>query len=399
VGSLVVHAEHGGVAAQSITGTFNFRLGRAPARSAYLKQVEQIAPPVLAGREAELLELAAYCAEPGWGPYAWWQAPVWAGKSALLSTFVLHPPAGVRVVAFFITARLGGQDNRGAFTEVVLEQLAELLGEDLPSLTAATREAHLRRMLEQAAQACAGQDKQLILVVDGLDEDRGVTAGQDARSIAALLPGNPPAGLRVVVAGRPDPPVPDDVPAGHPLRDPGIVRLLAPSDHARDVKTLAQKELRRLLSGTRAEQDLLGLLTAALGGLSGPDLSALTGQSPWEIENVLHGVSGRTFTRRVSTRESGDGIEVYLVGHEELQAGATAQFGGQRLAGYRDRLHRWAGGYRDRGWPGDTPEYLLSGYFQMLTAAGDIARLAACAADIARHERMLGVTGGGMPPP
>jgi len=69
-----------------------------------------------------------------------------------MSTFVLHPPARVRVVAFFITARLGAQDTRKAFTEVVLEQLAALLGQDLPPLTAATRDAHLLGMLEQAAR-------------------------------------------------------------------------------------------------------------------------------------------------------------------------------------------------------------------------------------------------------
>ena len=294
-----MRADHGALAAGWV-GVINYRVERVATWLAYLRQVEQIAPPVLAGREAELEELAAYCTEPRRGPYAWWQAPPWAGKSALLSTFVLHPPAGVRMVAFFITARLGGQDTREAFTQVLLEQLAELLGQDLPPWMDATREAHLHEMLEQAAKACAAQDKQLILVVDGLDEDRGVTAGPGGRSIAALLP-QPPAGMRVVVAGRPDPPVPDDVPAGHPLRDRGIVRLLAPSDHAQDVKALAQEELGRLLRGTRAEQDLLGLLTAARGELSGPDLAALTGQSPGEIENVLHGVSGRTFTRRAST--------------------------------------------------------------------------------------------------
>ena len=364
-------------------------------RSAYRKQVERIAPPELVGREAELRELAAYCTEPGRGPYVWWRAPAWAGKSALMSTFVLHPPAGVRVVAFFITARLGAQDTREAFTEVVLEQLAELLGQDLPPmLTAGTRDAHLLGMLEQAAQACAAHGERLILVVDGLDEDRGVTTGPDARSIAALLPHDPPAGMRVVVAGRPDPPIPDDVPGWHRLREPGIIRPLAPSAYAQDIKTLAQQELRRLLRGTPAEQDLLGLLTAARGGLSGPDLAALTGESLWEIEDVLHGVSGRTFTRRVSTWQPEDGPEVYLLGHEELQATARAYFGGQRLAGYQDRLHAWAEEYRDRGWPGGTPEYLLSGYFQMLTATGDTARLAACATDAARHERMLDITGG-----
>ena len=65
-------------------------------RSAYVQQVRRIAPPDppgLVGREAEL---AAFCVEPGGGRYVWWQAGPWAGKSALLSTFVLRPPPGVR---------------------------------------------------------------------------------------------------------------------------------------------------------------------------------------------------------------------------------------------------------------------------------------------------------------
>ena len=331
-GRWAVHAERGGVAAGWI-GIVNVGPGWMAVRSAYRKQVERIAPPELVGREAELRELAAYCTEPGRGPYVWWQAPAWAGKSALMSTFVLHPPAGIRVVAFFITARLGAQDNRQAFTEVVLEQLAELLEQDQPPmLTTATRDAHLLGMLEQAAQACGARGERLILVVDGLDEDRGVTAGQDAHSIAALLPHDPPGGMRVVVAGRPDPPIPDDVPGWHRLRDPSIIRPLTPSAYARDIKTLAQQELRRLLHGTPAQQDLLGLLTAARGGLCGPDLAALTGEPPWGIEEVLHGVSGRTFTRRVSTWRSKAGPEVYLLGHEELQATAREYFGSQRLA-------------------------------------------------------------------
>ncbi len=84
-----------------------------------------------------------------------------------------------------------------------------------------------------------------------------------------------------------------------------------------------------------AQQDLLGLITAARGGLSGPDLAALTGAPPWEIEDILHGVSGRTFTRGVSTWQREAGPEVYLLGHEELQATARAYFGGQRLAATR----------------------------------------------------------------
>lgn len=102
-------------------------------RSAYLAQVRRIAPPELVGRDAELDELARFCLDEQAGTYVWWQAGAWAGKSALLSTFVLHPPAQVRsrvqVVAFFITARLAAQDTRQAFTAVVGEQLAALTGQ------------------------------------------------------------------------------------------------------------------------------------------------------------------------------------------------------------------------------------------------------------------------------
>jgi hypothetical protein len=199
--------------------------------------------------------------------------------------------------------------------------------------------------------------------------------------------------MRVIVAGRPNPPIPDDVPDWHPLRDEGIIRLLQDSQYARDVQRLGRQELQRLLHGPQAGQDLLGLLAAARGGLSGPDLEELTGVPLWDIEEILHTVAGRTFTRRVSRGASGTGPEVYLLGHEELQ-NAASRYLGQRLAGYHDRLHIWADTYRARGWPPGTPEYLLSGYFRLLVTLGDLPRIIACAGGMARHDRMLDMTGG-----
>ncbi len=212
--------------------------------SAYMEQVRRIAPPAppgLVGREKELDELARFCLEPGAGAYAWWQADAWAGKSALLSSFVLRPPAEVaervRLVPFFITARLAAQDTAEAFIQVVLEQLAELLGVSLPPmLPEAIREAYLLDLMSRAAAACTEGRGRLVLVVDGLDEDSGVTTGADAHSIAGLLPADPPHGMRVIVAGRPNPPVPDDVADWHPLRDPKVIRRLAASEHARDAR-------------------------------------------------------------------------------------------------------------------------------------------------------------------
>ncbi|GIF25845.1 hypothetical protein BJ973_003119 [Actinoplanes tereljensis] len=213
-----ISADRGGVAA-GLMNVIQLGAGRVAVRSAYRQQIARIAPPELVGREAELAELADFCLRPDGPAYVWWRAAAWAGKSALMSTFALHPPAGMVVVPFFITARLAAQDDRHAFTDVLLEQLTALLDDDLPPLlTEATRDAHVLGLLDRAAKLCRASDRRLILLVDGLDEDRGVTAGPNSYSIAALLPANPPDGMRVVVAGRPNPPIPDDVPAWHPLR-------------------------------------------------------------------------------------------------------------------------------------------------------------------------------------
>lgn len=372
-------------------------LHRAPAaRSAYLEQVRRIAPDHLYDRDEELAELAAWCLDEEHDTaYTWWQAPAWAGKSALMSWFVLYPPPGVRVVSFFVTARLSSQNHKTAFAEVVLEQLAELVNQPLPELlTDATRDAHLLGLLNQAAASTRQRGERLVLVVDGLDEDRGVTVGPEAHSIAALLPARPAAGLRVVVAGRPHPPIPADVPERHPLRDHRIVRSLGRSSHADVVRADAQRELNHLLRGTPAERDLLGLVTAAGGGLTSNDLAGLTGWPEWEVEEHLHAVSGRTFSRRRASWGSDTNPPVYLLAHEQLQQDAIRMLGAAQVAAYRDRLHFWAGQYRDQGWPLRTPEYLLRGYFRLLHETADTERMVSCALDRQRHLRMLDLTGG-----
>ena len=76
--------------------------------SRYKHQVARIAPPELRDRDGELADLARFCTDPEQaGRYQWWRAPMWSGKTALMSWFVLHPPPGVRIVSFFVTARAG----------------------------------------------------------------------------------------------------------------------------------------------------------------------------------------------------------------------------------------------------------------------------------------------------
>ena len=173
---------------------------------------------------------------------------------------------------------------------------------------------------------------------------------------------------------------------------------LAQSPHAAVIGADMHRELARLLHGAELEQDLLGLVTAACGGLSAQDLAELTGQSAWQVAERLGTVAGRSFDRRASQWLPDEATaDVYILGDETLEAAARRVLGVSRLDGYRQRLHAWAYGYRRRSWPAGTPEYLLQGYYQMLNddaMARDLSEMVACATDAARHDRMLDVTGG-----
>ncbi|MFJ2591028.1 hypothetical protein [Streptomyces sp. NPDC087538] len=281
-----------------------------------------------------------------------------------------------------MTALYAGQSDRQAFLDVMVEQLAEIVRQPLPeTLTEANRQAWFLQFLDEAAAVCRNRGERLVMVVDGLDEDQGT----DSHSIAAVLPAKPPDGVRIIVSGRPAPPVPDDVSTRHPLRDGRILRTLDPSRAALAVREVASRELRTLLRGGGIGLDAVAFTVAAGGGLTRTDLAELTGTEPWEIEALLAGPAGRTFSVR------GQGV---VLAHEELHATALRSLSRATIASRRDRLHAWNDVYCGLGWPAETPDYLLRGYFPMLSSQGDLPRMAACASDMARLDHMLELTGG-----
>jgi tetratricopeptide (TPR) repeat protein len=309
------------------------------------------------------------------------------GKSALLSWFVLHPPPHVQVISFFITARFASQDDRVAFADAVLEQALALLGQPVPALlTESTRDAHMLARLSDAAAVCRERGERLVLVVDGLDED----SGTDSHSIAALLPVRPAAGMRVIVASRPNPPLPVDLREDHPLRDLTAARVLAQSPYAARTRATMQREVKRLLAEKSDDRDLLGLVVAAGGGLTARDLAELTARRSWQVEDRLRAAAGRTFLTQVGLWQN---EEAYVLGHEELHNEAVSLLGEEALDGYRQRLHDWAEGYAKRGWPDSSPDFLMQGYFHLVRATEPLARTVRLVTDPARQVRMLARSG------
>ncbi|MFF7258950.1 hypothetical protein ACFZCL_01450 [Streptomyces sp. NPDC008159] len=367
---------------------------RAP-RSGYLLEVRQLAAPVFEGRTDELAAMHAFVTAPDAPAHGYWRwlAPAWSGKTALMAQFVLHPPPGTDVLAFFITARMAGRADRVAFLSALEEQLREYLHDG--DVECSTQGAFLDA-LERATAQAAAEGRQLVLAVDGLDEDTGVTTASSGHSIAALLPRVPPPGLRIVVAGRPNPPVPGDVPAGHPLLSTGINHSLAASAVAQAVREDAERNLEALIADGGLGLELVGLIAAARGGLGAADIAELTGQSRRRIELVLGGSVGRAFQHRPAqwaTDGAGEPTPLYSFAHQELLDSARGILAPADLAAYRERVHTYVDLARRAGWPTETAEYCLVGYPEMLREQQDTRRLTELATDPVRHERLWKTTG------
>ncbi|SHN07671.1 hypothetical protein [Streptomyces yunnanensis] len=357
--------------------------------------LRDVLPPEFVGREEELAALEAFVKAPDGAPaYLWWQAGPWAGKTALLSWFAARClPAGVDVAHYIIAGRLG-TDRRDGFVRTIKEQLDPTAGpRRRPAIDPGRPD--LDPLYAAAAAECAGRDRRLVLIVDGLDED--ADAGPDETGIAGLLPKDPPSGMRVIVAGRPHPRVPMKLATDHPLRDPSVVRLLSASPAAAVIRDAALTELRTLLDDPLGQR-LLGLLVSARGALTGADLAELTDTTPHKVQNKLRGVVGRSLapTRtdllpldaRIEA-EAEAGRQTFVLAHIELHTTARAELGRRFLAARTGELHDWAREYQDEDWPHDTPNYLLTGYTHLLHENRDTERLAALVLDPRRQLRLV----------
>ena len=214
---------------------------RASTKSGYIAR--SIATYPLHDRAAELSKLISFARSHSADSYLWWQARPWAGKSALTARLVLEAPGDLQVVSFFIASQFQGQADSFSFMRSMVEQLSSLLNRpvDLPDSPLGWKPA-FEDLLDDFAAQLRPQDKSLLLVVDGLDEDLGAHALSGMPSIASLLPHRVDGSYKVFITSRLHPGLPGDVPASHPVRHCNRLDF-APSEYAQDIKRLAEREL------------------------------------------------------------------------------------------------------------------------------------------------------------
>ncbi len=348
----------------------------------FLDYAERLGPSEasgLRGRDSELDEIRAFCHGEG-QQYRWVQGELWAGKTALASWVFRHPPENTTAVAFFVRQLSRTYRNAEQYALAMAEQLAALANQPVPPREAAER--HLSGLLSDAAAEVATYDPphRMLLIVDGLDEDC-TTSGE---TIADLLPQEPPANVRILVTSRPLLRRPRE---GHPLAQCVPVQLRK-SDFAKNLQVDAEDQLADAVRSDGPSRQVAGLLTAAGGGgLTAAELAELTGLDSGEVRDAIYGKLGRNL------RQASDGVLEFA--HANLLQVARAYFKDD-LPKYSGRLLRWAESYQARGWPKETPSFLLSAFYPALLLADtenqygtQAERIIGFVADRARHDRML----------
>lgn len=322
---------------------------------------------VLIAREDELTDLARFAT--GDQQWRWLRAEAFAGKTALLAYFALHPPEGVDVVACFLRSTTG--ENTAAHALKVLdEQIAGLHGVrpgyQAPQTVPDLGVDFIDDLLPAAATAACQVGRPLLVVIDGLDE-------YDPTAMPTLtnwLPAALPDGVRLLVASRSGAPV--DLPEGHPLTAPDAQHRIGASEVASQVQQLALTELQTALrQAGELTYEVAGCLAATGGGISLTDLNAWLirrgTRRPGDSSKYLADRIGVWFHRSVYTIDDPDGPEQgrLVFGHESLQHAYQEELASD-LTGLRDELHDWANQCQQARWPPDTPAFFLTGYRRLL---------------------------------
>jgi hypothetical protein len=341
--------------------------------------------------------------------WKWWQAEPWAGKTTLMADLVERHPRAIEVAAFFIIGRDDSLNGRASFLTHIIPQLASIAGRptiDLSLSDPLVRMGQFHNLLREAARACLAHGTRMLLLVDGLDEDR-----LDGGSIAAAIPAALPEGLNVLVTSRNNPPL--HVPYGHPLSSDLYGQVLKTSPMATQNKTQAMDELNRMWVSDALGKHLLCLASAAGAPLSVADLAELatisTGSSvaPAEVSAVLDDVAARVFHRTPTQ----DGQFGYRIGHDLLDqqvvtnldpassrlisraVGEWEQIRRESLSPWRMYIIDWIGTYSSRGWPLSTPWYASVPYPKMLAISQELPRLTRLVLDRNRGKFLLRATG------
>ncbi|MCX0245006.1 hypothetical protein [Streptomyces drozdowiczii] len=297
-------------------------------------------------RTAERAVMNAFARETraGAAAYLCWCADAPTGKTSLLADYVLrHRPDKVDILSYFVSSA-HHTDTLAAFESEMARQVGTFLGEHPVQPPHGAAEWH--RLFARAAAKSRREKRNLLLVVDGLDDD-AAWPGAAADSIAGLLPPAPPRGMRVLVSLRSCVRPPDDLPSAHPLRDIAYRHVLG------HVEGAAHDRQPRP-DPTALGRSVAGMLAVSGGGLRTEDLADLVGVARDRLDRLFQGPAGRSLV--LDDRVAG----AYRLAGPQLEREVWEELGDAGVAQCTHQLVAWIQNWQAADWPTATPPFALA---------------------------------------
>ena len=353
----------------------------------------ELVPEVLLGRDSDLARLSEFT---GSGQrWRWIRAEAFAGKTALLAWFALHPPENVDVMACFLQQTLNETTASHALQSLTRQLAGHLnrAGYQPPQAMADLISDFLDDLLPQAAERAVEQQRRLVLIVDGIDEYAPLAL--EPRNLDQWLPDQKtlPDGAALIVSSRQG--IPVRLADTHPLWT--AIDTITASQAAAAIRKEALDELAH--ASTRSTGDPLlrfriGACLAACGGqITETDLTTWLSRSgepvlPGDLKNCL-----ALWYRHTIRTTLADDTPTLAFAHQTLSDLATHDTFAAALPALRNELHTWADEFAEAGWPTSAPSYFYIIYPQLLAGLQDTERLVTLALDPNRRSTLFVLTG------
>jgi len=299
----------------------------------------------------------------------------YSGKSALMAEFLVSAemPSVLRLGYFVPTNQRQDARSEAMVTHLVRQAHLLATGEELH--LDSSNPGKLRELLDSCLSQTREDERNVVLIVDGIDED--VSSREGMATMMSVLDGISTPGLKVIVSAWSDRP-PEET---NSWRRVEIQRTQQVAENLKQMET----ELERLFDQAAA-RGVLQHLTFGLGTFQAEELAQLTGGcSARVIRKILRESEERVFS---AVREPGeaerwgfahpkyaevsrhlfeDSVDAWPAGVLTSADAVSAEVETQV------RMESWAESFRNSGWPVETPRYLLTDYPASLADREDLA--------------------------
>ena len=317
-------------------------------------------------------DILGFCSDEAPDQIAWLgSGEAFAGKSALLSEFFMQRlGSGMPVIGFFTQTSSLAASPSDACLSALSGQL-RLLGGTINSADTGFSATILLCMLLADVLDRLAEDSQLVMVVDGLDEDPINTVGRICRETVDWLTDAQRRRLRLVVTVR-----------ANRLEsvDQGLLNMcgkhvIMRTEHVSQLREVASQEVLSLYADGGLARQVLGVLAVCHPyAIPVAELAQCLGESPAMVSRVAEGGMGRSVVfvdQHLAPLESP--TRAIVMAHQALAAEGLACFPSEADA-WRPLLN-WADRNLDSPHP-ESPTFLIDGYLFARLQAGDSQKVA-----------------------